>query len=695
MMDLTRCVLSDDLRSVQYLLRARADANAKDEVGQAPLLRAANALNVDIVQALLKSNADANTMSCDRRTPLHKVAISGFTRFGELMEESSPQRKVFLHRSAELAKVLLDHRADPNIQSGTMDVMAARHGETPLHVAAALGRHELAKVLIQGGADTNLVTSNGLTAMDNAAGRGCAWGPGWRSESGAAKVAESLDKFQKETLQKARGEFEDRDTVKIVGLQARPDLNGQIGSLVAFVVSKQRWQVALGDGSAPIGVRAANLVRIAKHAMDSSESESADDAQGFECGNHITNSDSAAAFYKEYCNCDARGDSAGAFRNLKKSVQLMPEHEAVANCEAVANLAYMYLKGNGVRQNDRKAADLFQQALDFGDTDVAAVNLGYLYLNGRGVKKDLRKAVQLFRRAHKTGDIHGTFNLARMHLEGYGVAKNFALAHDLFQQARKGGHVKATANLAWMSVFGQHVPQDTQRAIALFQEACDAGDVLSGQLVDLLIEDPDAFLEGFYDVGRRDVAEEVAREAAQRERDRRAEMLATDKAAEERDAKERLEREQEIQRQIQESNIAARALKDERRRGAGVAATALATEPLGQDLDGGQCVSVHSDSQPSNQRARKEQKRRQRLAAAKKKLAAAGAESSRVFLRETAEGFVERPEHAYPVESACPSKPPRAKKEKAAKVNDVAEDVTFNLWEGKLKHPGVVNEYNN
>ena len=83
-------------------------------------------------------------------------------------------------------------RANPDIQSGSLDPQEARHGETPLHIAVALGRHELAQTLLHGGADTNLLTKTGVTAMDSAAGRGVQWLPGCRSETGAAQVVELL-----------------------------------------------------------------------------------------------------------------------------------------------------------------------------------------------------------------------------------------------------------------------------------------------------------------------------------------------------------------------------------------------------------------------------------------------------------------------------------------------------------------------
>jgi ankyrin repeat protein len=45
---------------------------------------------------------------------------------------------------------------------------------TPLHWAAALNREEMARLLLEKGADPNLVAGNGLTALDLAEARGAA-----------------------------------------------------------------------------------------------------------------------------------------------------------------------------------------------------------------------------------------------------------------------------------------------------------------------------------------------------------------------------------------------------------------------------------------------------------------------------------------------------------------------------------------
>ena len=63
-----------------------------------------------------------------------------------------------------LAEILLDHGADAD--SRTSD------GTTPLIVAAAAGRDEMAAFLLDRGADVNGISDNGFSALHAAAWRG-------------------------------------------------------------------------------------------------------------------------------------------------------------------------------------------------------------------------------------------------------------------------------------------------------------------------------------------------------------------------------------------------------------------------------------------------------------------------------------------------------------------------------------------
>ncbi|WP_405029544.1 tetratricopeptide repeat protein, partial [Novosphingobium sp.] len=57
----------------------------------------------------------------------------------------------------------------------------------------------------------------------------------------------------------------------------------------------------------------------------------------------------------------------------------------------------MFDDGEGVAENNPRAADLFRQACD-GDNALGCTNLATLYENGEGVAKDTGKALALYRK---------------------------------------------------------------------------------------------------------------------------------------------------------------------------------------------------------------------------------------------------------------------------------------------------------
>ena len=66
--------------------------------------------------------------------------------------------------------------------------------------------------------------------------------------------------------------------------------------------------------------------------------------------------------------------------------------------------------GDGVKQDYKKAAKLYQKAADQGFND-AYTNLGILYVLGNGVKQDKIKTYQLWMEAAKLGDTSAQKNL--------------------------------------------------------------------------------------------------------------------------------------------------------------------------------------------------------------------------------------------------------------------------------------------
>ncbi|BAF73347.1 tetratricopeptide repeat protein [Sulfurovum sp. NBC37-1] len=91
--------------------------------------------------------------------------------------------------------------------------------------------------------------------------------------------------------------------------------------------------------------------------------------------------------------------------------------------EAMNDLALLYLKGNGVKQNKRKAFELFKKAAQLGDTS-AQINLALMYAWGEGIPNDKVKAYKNLKQALKQGKTEASVYLERLCKESNWACQN-------------------------------------------------------------------------------------------------------------------------------------------------------------------------------------------------------------------------------------------------------------------------------
>eukprot|EP00906_Rhabdomonas_costata_P028106 RCo039879 len=155
------------------LLHARADPNARNNLGRTPAMLAAEQGLAEVVQKLAERGADLNAQNSDGETTLMYGAI---------------------YRHPEICLILLENRADPNIvddEGRTALMLAAekflpevcdyllqaraepnsrdRFGETPLMIAAQNGLTDVCQQLKDLGADVSVTDCRGRTAARHAA----------------------------------------------------------------------------------------------------------------------------------------------------------------------------------------------------------------------------------------------------------------------------------------------------------------------------------------------------------------------------------------------------------------------------------------------------------------------------------------------------------------------------------------------
>ena len=157
----------------EILLEHGADVDIRGLGERTPLHEAI--ANIDMVQALLKKGADVNCEQDDRRTPLHLAASGGELKVArELVKhkahvnsqdnEGATPLHLLLNDSShdgddilDLARLLLEHTSDVDIRTTTK--------WTPLHTAAASGRLEIVRMLLNLNANPNAETEGSSTPL--------------------------------------------------------------------------------------------------------------------------------------------------------------------------------------------------------------------------------------------------------------------------------------------------------------------------------------------------------------------------------------------------------------------------------------------------------------------------------------------------------------------------------------------------
>ena len=108
------------------------------------------------------------------------------------------------------------------------------------------------------------------------------------------------------------------------------------------------------------------------------------------------------------------------------------------NTDGLANLAYMYINGLGIKKNVSMAIDYYKNAANKGSIP-AQISLGRVYSTGKDLTPDYEEAFYWFSKASSQHNALAQFYLAQMYEYGTGVEKNPQKAFELYEESANSG----------------------------------------------------------------------------------------------------------------------------------------------------------------------------------------------------------------------------------------------------------------
>lgn len=172
-----------NVEMTKALLAAGARVDEANHYGVTPLLQASRNGDVDIIKALLDAGAEPTRWHAEGETPLMAAARTGrveavrlLISHGSFVNATDPfqEETALMWASSEghleVVKELLAAHADPNLKGHVSTLTERKNEDHPsggfsaLMFAVRNGHEDVAKVLIQGGADLKATNADGATA---------------------------------------------------------------------------------------------------------------------------------------------------------------------------------------------------------------------------------------------------------------------------------------------------------------------------------------------------------------------------------------------------------------------------------------------------------------------------------------------------------------------------------------------------
>ena len=161
------------------------------------------------------------------------------------------------------------------------------------------------------------------------------------------------------------------------------------------------------------------------------------------------------------------------------------------DAKALYFMARHYARGEGVPQDDARAAQCLRQAAEKGYA-LAQNDFGAFCATGRGVPQDLAEAARWYQKAAQQGDALAAFSLGRAYWLGCGVATNAWASIAWLKKAAKQRQVEALELLGEIYLNGgPGLERDPRQSFQWFLKAADLGSAEALAHLGSLFEDGD------------------------------------------------------------------------------------------------------------------------------------------------------------------------------------------------------------
>ncbi|MDR2971741.1 MAG: sel1 repeat family protein [Bacteroidales bacterium] len=144
--------------------------------------------------------------------------------------------------------------------------------------------------------------------------------------------------------------------------------------------------------------------------------------------------------------------------------------------EAINNLGYSYMCGEGCKTNISKAEMLLNTAAEQNHS-YAQVNLAFLYLTYNKVtKENIDKVINLYQKAAQQGDPDAQHMLGKFYEIGHGVPQDHYQAVYWYKKASQKNYAAAQTDLSTAYYYGEGIENNLEKAFFWSKKAAKNGD---------------------------------------------------------------------------------------------------------------------------------------------------------------------------------------------------------------------------